>query len=437
LPELTASGKTRIRWLLVWWLFAISAVAYVDRVNISIAGPSIAREFHLDNIQLGWVFSAFVIGYAVFQTPGGWLADRAGPRRVIAAAVVWWAVFTAIITVFPAGLPGVFFWIIASRFALGLGEAIVYPASNSVIAFWIPTQERGMANGIIFAGVGFGAGITPPLIARLLLHEGWRAAFWASAALGLAAGAIWFWLCRDRPQLHPSVSASELALIDAGLPHKQTLEYRRRWSALLTDKNILAVSFSYFAYGYAAYIFFSWFYIYLNQVRKLDVRQSSYLAMLPFLAMAAGSPLGGWIADLLTKRYGVRLGRCLTAAVAMAVCAAFIAAGGSVANASLATVVLAGGAGALYLSQSAFWSISADIGGPLAGSVSGFMNMCGQIGGALTAIATPSIARHWGWTASFIAAASLCLLGAAAWLLVRPASAVPVTPDSAKILESS
>jgi ACS family glucarate transporter-like MFS transporter len=438
--NVTDTRKSRVRWLLVFWMFVISAVAYVDRVNISIAGPTIAREFGLDNIHLGWVFSAFLAGYALFQTPGGGLADRIGPRLVIALGVIWWAIFTSLVTVLSPGIAGLFVWLIALRFGLGLGEAVVYPASNCMIASWIPSDERGVANGIIFAGVGFGAGITPPFIAWLMLHYGWRSSFWGSAVLGLAAGAIWYTVARDNPRQHPAVSGSELTHIEQGLPEAEVRGEKNRlpWRAILSDGNVLAVSFSYFTYGYAAYIFFSWFFIYLNTVRKLDVRHSSYYTMLPFMAMAVASPLGGWISDVLVRRHGRRVGRCYTAFAAMAACAVFIAVGSRVANAQIASVVLAGGAGALYLSQSAFWAVSADIGKRSAGSVSGFMNMCSQIGGAVTASLTPWIASHWGWTASFMTAAALCALGALAWLAVIPGrsgSPANAAAPGAKILE--
>jgi len=136
--------------------------------------------------------------------------------------------------------------------------------------------------------------------------------------------------------------------------------------------------------------------------------------------MAIGSLCGGWISDQLTKRYGKRVGRCFLAAAAIALCAVFIGLSTEVASAQLASVVLAGGAGALYLSQSSFWSTSADIGKRSAGSVSGFMNMGGQFGGALTASLTPAIANHFGWNASFLVTAGVCVCGALAWFIVKP-----------------
>jgi MFS transporter, ACS family, glucarate transporter len=399
----------------------ISAIAYLDRVNISIAGSAIAREFRLTNLQLGWVFSAFILGYALFQAPGGWIADKIGPRRTLAIGVIWWGVFTALITAISPGATRLIISLIAIRFLLGIGEAVVYPASNCIVAAWIPSWERGIANGIIFAGVGFGAGVTPPIVAYVVMHYGWRLSFWASAVPGFLIATIWYVIARDKPFEHPWVASRELALIESGTPKTGANHGARlSWSAILSNGNVWAVTLSYFTYGYAAYIFFSWFFIYLSTVRKLNIRESSYYTMLPFLAMAIGSPLGGWISDRLTKRWGKRVGRCLLATAAIAICAVFIVFGTQAKNAHVASVVLAGGAGALYLSQSSFWSISADIGKDSAGSVSGFMNMGNQLGGALTASLTPAIAAHFGWGASFIVAACLCGAGALAWLAVRP-----------------
>ena len=153
-----------MRWVLIFLLFILSAVAFLDRVNISIAGSSIAAAYHLSNVQLGTIFSALLWGYALFQPLGGRLADRIGPRRVLALGVVWWGIFTALTAAIPAQIGSVLITFVAIRFVLGAGEAVVYPASNRFVASWIPSQERGVANGWIFAGVGAGAGLSPPLI---------------------------------------------------------------------------------------------------------------------------------------------------------------------------------------------------------------------------------------------------------------------------------
>jgi ACS family glucarate transporter-like MFS transporter len=127
---MSATGASRIRWLLVFWLFVLSGISYLDRVNISIAGSSLAEEYHLSQVRLGWVFTAFLLGYALFQTPGGWLVDRFGPRRVLTVGVVWWGIFTALTASLPTRVFGAVLFFILVRFLLGAGEAIIYPASN-------------------------------------------------------------------------------------------------------------------------------------------------------------------------------------------------------------------------------------------------------------------------------------------------------------------
>jgi ACS family glucarate transporter-like MFS transporter len=419
-----SARTSHVRWFLVCWLFVLSAVSYLDRVNISVAGRSIAEEYRLSNVQLGYVFSAMLIGYALFQTVGGRLADRFGPRRVLTAGVVWWGIFTGLTALVPATIRGALVLFIAIRFLLGAGEAVIYPSSNQFVAQWIPAHERGTANGWIFAGVGAGAGLSPPLVTFLMLHYGWSSSFWACAIIGLIAGAIWYLMARDTPAEHPRASATELATIRSGLTI--AIESNGKdaglvpWGVVLRSREVWAVTVSYFCFGYTAWIFFSWFFIYLAQVRGLNLKASAFYAMLPPVAMSVCSLLGGAISDRLTKWRSPRLGRCGLATFSIALAGIFIAFGSQVQSARLASLVLAGGAGALYLSQSSFWSVSADISGKASGSVSGFMNMGAQIGGAVTASLTPAIAARFGWTASFLVAAGLCLLGAVAWLVVDP-----------------
>lgn len=427
--------KTRVRWLLVFWIFVLSAIAFLDRVNISIAGISLAAAYQLSNIQLGWVFSAFLVGYALCQTPGGRLADRWGPRRVLTAGVLWWGLFTWLTAAVPVRMVGALGLFMAIRFLLGAGEAVVYPASNQFVARWIPAEERGIANGWIFAGVGAGAGLSPPLITYVMLRYGWRVSFWVCSVIGALAGAVWYVIARDTPDEHPKVSSEELGYIRAGLTLPVNGDSQARgqlvpWGRVLRSSDVLAVTISYFCFGYVAWIFFSWFYTYLAKVRGLNLRASAFYAMLPFIAMAICSPLGGAVSDRLTRWKGARVGRCVLAASVIALAAAFLALGSLVESARLASVVLAGGAGSLYLAQSSFWSVTADIAGASSGSVSGFMNMGAQLGGAVTASLTPWIAARFGWTASFLTAAGLCLAGAISWMIVDPSRSLEVVDHS-------
>ncbi len=415
-----------MRWLLIFWVFLMGAISYLDRVNISIAKKWVQADFGLTNNEIGYVFSAFVWGYALFQALGGRLADRFGPRRVIWVGVLWWSVFTVLTAWVPIGLSVSLLLLVLTRFILGVGESVVYPASNQLVSKWIPTKERGIANGIIFAGVGVGAGVTPRLITWIITNWGWHWSFYISATLGLVVGMVWYLLARDRPEEHPWVKKEELAYIQAGLTTKATGETPKSapWGRILGNRSILLVTASYFAYGYCAWIFFTWFFTYLNEERKLNLSNSALFSSLPFLAMALCSPLGGAISDALTKRYGKRVGRCGIGVVGMGGAAVCIALGTQLESAQLCSIALAMGVGMQYLSQSSYWAVTADIAGRSAGAVSGFMNMGGQIGGALTALLTPRIAEAGGWSASFLTPAALCALGAICWAFVNPDSRI-------------
>ncbi|HTZ72694.1 MAG TPA: MFS transporter [Candidatus Aquilonibacter sp.] len=434
MPEEQGGGK--IRWVLVGWMFVIASIIFVDRVNISVAGKDIITQFHLTNVQLGSVSSAFLLGYALFQVPNGRLADAWGPRRVLTIGLIWWASFAALTGSVPAGLRGGLLLFIVIRFFLGAGEAVVFPACNRVVARWIPISERGLANGIIFAGVGFGAGVTPPLVTAIMLNWGWRWSFWLSAIGGGLAAVVWYLLVRDEPEQHPWLGAKEKQWIRAGTEgaiKKLDLPWRRA----LESREVLALSLSYFTFGYAAYIFFAWFFLYLVNTRGLNLKSSAFYSMLPFLSMTAGSLIGGVINDITTRRFGQRFGRAGIATIGMLLAGLFIAFGSHAQSARVASVILAGGAGALYLAQSSFFSASADVGGHFAGSISGLMNMACQIGGVITASLTPWIAGHYGWNASFGVAAALCAIGAAAWLAVDPRRTLLVSTDLAATREQN
>lgn len=286
------------RYVLVVWLGVLSAVAYLDRTNISVAGLSIGHEFSISNTRLGWVFSAFLIGYAGFQVPAGILARRLGPRRVLVLGGIWWAVFTALTAAIPPHIRGAVLLLVIVRFALGAGEATMYPAASQFVERWFPIAERGRANGIIFAGVGIGSGLTPKMVTAIILHFGWRASFWLSAMIGLLAALVWYVFARDTPEEHGSVSDSEREHIlnarevtianTAGLQPKRAVP----WSRLLRSREIVALTLSYFSFGYVAWIYFAWLFIYLAQVRGLNLKTSATYSMFPFLAMTIGCLLG-------------------------------------------------------------------------------------------------------------------------------------------------
>jgi ACS family glucarate transporter-like MFS transporter len=418
----------RVRYLLAFWLFVLSGVAFLDRTNVSIAGLAISREYGLGNQGLGWVFSSFLLGYAIFQVPAGYLATRWGPRRALTLGVLWWGVTTACTAALPASVPHAMAWLITIRFLLGAGESVVYPAANQFVAQWVPMGERGFINGLIFAGVGAGSGLTPPLLNWLIGNYGWRAAFWFSALVGLAVGAGWWILARDTPEEQSAVGTTELAEIRgtfaktgrAAAARPVSATFRIRGASLFQRRDLVALMLGYFCFGYIAWIFFSWFFLYMAQVRGFDLRASARFAMLPFLSMTVCCLAGGVLSDWISRRWGLRAGRCGLAAAALVATSGFLLLGSQVHSPAVAGLTLAAGAGTLYLSQSSFWSVSVDLAGRSSGLFSSIVNMGGQVGGAVTAALTPWIAARAGWTTSFAIAALFYVAAAIWWLFVHP-----------------
>ena len=279
----------RIRYLLAFWLFVMSGVAFLDRTNISIAGLDISREYGLGNQRLGWIFSSFLIGYAAFQLPAGWVSSRFGPRRVLTIGVLLWGAMTALTAMLPTTVKSAVLLLIGVRFVLGAGESVIYPAANQFVARWVPLRERGVINGLIFAGVGAGSGLTPPMLTWLISHHGWRSAFWFSAIVGVVVGIVWWFIARDTPEEHPAVQPVELQEIEQGLNLQAVVKGSEkpaiRWRAIFHRRDLLALMAGYFSFGYIAWIYFSWFFLYMAQERGFDLRSSARYAMLPFLSM--------------------------------------------------------------------------------------------------------------------------------------------------------
>jgi ACS family glucarate transporter-like MFS transporter len=235
---------------------------------------------------------------------------------------------------------------------------------------------------------------------------------------------VWYGLARDTPREHASVNAAELAQIEAGTAIAVTARHQAKvaipWGAIFASRSVWGLFLSYFAFGYVAWIFFSWFYIYLAEARHLDLKSTAIYAMLPFLCMTLGCLGGGVVNDRLAAKRGLYAGRCGLAAIAFLAAAVFLVVGSTADNLVLAVVALAGGAGAVYVSQSSFWAAATDIAGEHTGVVSGLMNMGCQLGGVITSSLTPWIADRYGWTAAFVVGAGVVVMGAIAWAVVDP-----------------
>jgi MFS transporter, ACS family, glucarate transporter len=413
--------KFRVRYLLVMLIFVVSAVVNLDRTNIAIAGSFLAADYRITNVQLGWVFSAFMIGYAAFQIPAGWIVGKLGPRRTLTGGIIWWSILSVATALVPPGMANALWVLIAVRFLLGIGEAVAYPSANQFIAAWFPRHERGRANAGVQAGAQLGSGTAPPLIAFIIYNFGWHAAFYVCAVIGLVIAVFWYWAARDVPAQHPSVTPEEMAHIKAGLPVPMDGAMPPvPWAKIFGSKDVWGTALAYVGFGYTATIFHTWFFIYLKEGRGFDLKSSALLGILPFIATTSCCLIGGVVSDWMVKRWGQYIGRSLFGAFTLFLGGLFLVIGSHAQNPITAALLLAGGAGGLYLGQAVYYAVAADLGGPSTGVVSGMVSMGGQIAGAATATVTPLLASLYGWETAFTVAAAVAFVCILPWFLVNP-----------------
>lgn len=417
-------APTRARWNILALLTLISVITYVDRVNISVAARQMMPALGLTQVQMGYVFSAFVLGYALFQIPGGWLGDRWGTRLVLTGAVLWWSLFTAL-TAVAATLPtaqwlGVLGSLVLVRFLIGVGEAAALPNFNRAVANWFPLSERGLGMGVSIGGIGVGSALTPPIVAWMMVNYGWQSAFYAAGLVGIAIAVLWGWYATDRPEQHRGVNAGELAVIkgtaDPPAAHREPVP----WDAFLRTPTVWWIVLSYTGLGYVAYVYMSWFYLYLVNERGFDVLRGAFFASGPFIAITVLCPLGGWVTDRLAASWGVNNGRSRVGCAGMLLSGLCIMAGTQIAEPYAAITMLSLGAGFLYFTVGAFWASTIDLAPRHSGTLSGIMNTGANIGGTISPTLTPWLAEQFGWNVSLGFAAAVALLGGLLWLFVRP-----------------
>jgi len=378
--------------------------------------------YGLTDQEMGLIFSSFVIGYALFQIPGGWLADRCGTRVVLTLALIWWSVCTALTAIAATTSLVALFGIVGAlavvRGSLGVGEAVALPAFNRAVADWLPAGSRGFGIGMAIGGIGLGSAITPPLAAWIMVNWRWQTVFYLASLMGLGMALLWWIVARNHPHEHPWTNEAERALIPRVAAPGLFLAVP--WRVFARSPTLLWLVASYTCLGYLAYIYMSWFYLYLVNVRGFDLLRGGLYAAAPFLVMLVFCPLGGWMTDRLATRYGVRNGRVWAGMTGMGLAGLTVALGGYVDSPWLAVASLSLGAGWLYFAVGAYWASTTDLSKTYAGTLSGLMNTGANLGGALSPTVTPWLADHWGWPVSLLVAALIALAGALMWLRIDP-----------------
>jgi len=404
---------TQVRHGVLGLTLALTAVAYLDRVCIATAAPAMKADLHLSDAQMGYVFSAFTLAYALFEVPSGWLADRFGPRLMLTRIVLWWSAMTA-----ATGVVGGFVSLVAVRFLFGMGEAGTFPSMARAYARWLPAPERGRAFGLALMTAALGGAATQPLVVALLNRIHWRQTFPIFGLVGIVWAVAWFWWFRDDPHHHPGVNAAELVLIGCDPP---TSHRDVPWRELVSDRSMLALCVMYFGAIYGWYFYITWLPTYLLRARGFDLTQVGWLSSLPLLSIAAGVLVGGWASDVLARHWGLRAGRRTPGLVGLPLAALAITGGLLTPSPLTAAMLLASAAGLAALGVSPGWAVCLEIGGRHSGVVSGAMNSFGNLGGTLSPIVVGICLQAWdSWTAPLVTVAVCYVIAALCWLGIDP-----------------
>jgi MFS transporter, ACS family, glucarate transporter len=424
-PKIPVLRASRIRYRVLAFLSCLAAITYMDRVSISITARSIMRDLHLSDVQMGFVFSAFTLAYGMFEIPTGWWGERIGTRKVLTRIVLWWSSFT-IATAAAVNYGS----LLVIRFVFGTGEAGAWPNAARTFSMWFPSLERGVAQGIFFAGAHFSAAVTPVIVTALLVHMNWRWIFVIFGCIGFFWASAWRRWFRDEPALHSSVNALELKLIQNGrmvtsAPHTRGVP----WKRILSNRTVLLLCVMYFIQSYGFYFYITWLPAYLERARGFSAVKLGISAGLPMGVCMVSDLFGGLATDSLSRRFGLRIGRASVGASSFLFAAACTLIGTAARDPWAAAVLLSLAAGGLTFLLGAAWGTCIDIAGDNAGVVSACMNTAGQVGGVLSPVILGFVLHRWmSWDGPLYATGILFVGGALCWALIDPRRTVDEIP---------
>lgn len=419
--------RTNIRWYVLLLISLMYMITYMDRSNISIAAPEIAKEFGFSKTEVALFFSAFAWAYAAGQVPGGWLADFFGPKRVLLAIVPFWSLMTAA-TAWATGATS-FFWV---RFAFGLGEAGAFPTASRAMQLWFPKSERGFVQGMTHCFSRLAIAITP-LIAVIIMNAwGWRWIFYIFALLGIVWSVVFFFLYRNRPEDEARVNAEELAHIRGTSPDGEVTAAETLvrsdvpWRTIFASPNMWFIAAAYGCFFYGAYFYVSWFPTYLLEFRHLSLSSVGYLASLPLISAMVGDLVGGLLTDHVLRITGnLRLARRVVAAPGLSLAALLLIPAATTDSAITAILCLTASNFFLELVLGPAWAVPMDVGGTSSGTVTAVMNMVGAVGASISPLVFGLLVERGSWIAPFYVTAAVLACGALIWIfLIDPEKSV-------------
>ncbi len=388
-------------------LFAVSFASYMERSNLSIAAELMMPALSLTKRDLAILFNGFLVGYAIFQVPTGWLGDRFSPRVVLGTSVLLWGVLTVLTGSLPgrllrtAGGTVAILWLL--RFLLGAAEASTFPVASRAVHLWIGTSRRGLGNSLMLTGASAASAFTASFVSWSMLRFGWRASFYLTAVFALVVSVLWF-------LFHPPRPAAADA--EAGTPAPAG-------TGTWLNTNVILLSLSYVSEGYLLFMFVSWLYIYLVEVRGFSLQNGGFVASLPWIAAIGATPLGGFVSDRLTARHGTARGARMLIMTGYTLSGVLLLAAALAPGRTLAVAALCISLGSLYLAESSFWAMATSLAKGNAGAVAGFMNTIGILGGIASNAAVPLLVAHFGprgWIIAFSTGTAMGFFCSGIWL---------------------
>jgi len=403
---------SRTRYSVVALAIGLAMISYVQRVAISQAASPISRDLHIPRQQMGLIFGAFALSYALFEVPMGLLGDRLGVKRVLAQIVLAWSAFTAL-----TGAAWNVQSLYAIRFLFGAGEAGCFPNLARMLSVWLPARERATAQSLLWACTRWGGAATPPLALLCITWLGWRWAFVCFAALGLvwcAAFLAWF---KDDPAQHPRVNAAELQMLEASRVLTTHRVGQRHWMRLLMTRRVAALVLQYFCFSYVWTFYITWLPTYLREGRGQSPERAAALAVLPLLFGGFGSLAAGIAPGRMPRRAIAFCGFLSTAVLLLAI--------PHIQSVVAAMVIMGLASFASDLTLPVSWDVCVDIGGPYTATVGAAMNMLGNLAGFVAPVAGGAILERSGagWNVLIDTMAAAAVVSAVCWLFLDPESA--------------
>jgi ACS family glucarate transporter-like MFS transporter len=416
---------SRARYGVVTMAISLAVLSYVQRVALSQAAGPISRDLHLDKAQMGFVFGAFGLSYALFELPMGLLGDKVGVRRVLLQIVLAWSAFTALTG---AAWNVASMWVI--RFCFGAGEAGCFPNLTRMLSVWLPKKERVRAQSLMWACTRWGGAVTPPLVLGAISLVGWRWGFVLFAGLGVVwcvVFAIWF---RDRPSEHKGVNAAELELIESTrgviVEHGSV---KRSWLAILLRPQIAFLGMQYFCFSFVWYFYITWLPTYLREARGQTAERAAFLAVLPLLFGGFGSLISGLLPLGIPRRALAFCGFLSTSILLLL----FPHITGVVA----AMVCLAMASFFSDLTMPISWNACVELGGSYTATVAATMNMLGNLAGFVAPAVGGLILQRTGgsWNPLIYLMAGAAAISAGCWIFLDldRAGSVPPTPSNPEL----